>query len=98
MPEFKSKRLGKRRQGHVRPICVFLPSNQDVMRVMQNRSRYLGPARISVDQTVRQRLRFKELQMELKSLRDAGDDSKTIRYTHGIPRIVNMKRREMAKN
>lgn len=50
------------------------------MEILRSKARYSGPVKISQDQTVKQRAYLTELQIKLKSLKDARESNKTIRY------------------
>ncbi|CAL1672609.1 unnamed protein product [Lasius platythorax] len=99
-PAISTWRLGKRQQGRARPLRVSLPSKDVALRILRNKFRYSGPVKISQDQTVKQKKHFKDLQAQLKLLRDAGDKNKSIRYKNGVPRIVNSNTsaRSLSKN
>lgn len=73
----------------MRPLRVSLPSKDVVLKILRNKLRYSGPVKISQDQTVKQRKHFKDLQAQLRLLRDAGDKNKSIRYINSVPKIVN---------
>lgn len=88
--EISTTRIGRRQQGRIRPLKVALPSKELALTILRNRMRYSGPVKISQDQTVKQRNYLKDLQAQLKSLKDAGVNNKTIRYRDGAPRIVNV--------
>lgn len=91
-------RLGKRQQGRHRPLRISLPSKQDAIRILRNKSRYSGPMRIIQDQTLKQRAYFKDIQAQLKALKDAGVNDKTIRFINGMPRIVDVGASAKSKN
>ncbi|XP_050454126.1 uncharacterized protein LOC126852886 [Cataglyphis hispanica] len=94
----KTMRLGTKSQGRSRPLRVSLPSEQDAREILRNKSRYSGPVKIAQDQTLKQRKHLKNLQSELKLLKDAGEVNKTIRYKNGVPKIVNSNRNIISKN
>lgn len=52
-------RLGRKRQGHTRPLRVSLPTKHDVLAILKNRARYTGP--VSQDQTLKQKQHLKDL-------------------------------------
>lgn len=98
VPEIKVLRLGKKIQGRPRPLRVSLPAVHDVQKILKGKARYNGPVKIFQDQTLKQRKHFKELQLQLRSMRDAGETNKTIRYKNGIPKIVYINPGAFAKN
>jgi len=91
-------RLGKRQQGRHRPLRISLPSKQDVIRILRNKSRYSGPVRMVQDQTLKQRAYLKDIQARLKALKDAGVNNKTIRFINGMPKIVDVGASAKSKN
>lgn len=91
-------RLGKKQHGIARPLRITLRSKQDVITALRNKTKYTGPVKIYQDQTPKQRKYLKNLQIHLKELKEAGDQSKTIRYINGIPRIVQASQGSKSKN
>ena len=94
----KCMRIGKKREGYTRPVRVTLPSKNDALKILRNKSCYSGPVKIYNDQTNNQRKYLKSLQERLKNLRDAGEVDKTIRYFNGTPKIVTAKNNHNTKN
>lgn len=91
-------RLGKKQHGIARPLKVTLRSKQDVITALRNKTKYKGPIKIYQDQTPKQRKHLKDLQIHLRQLKEAGDQSKTIRYINGISRIVQVSQGSKSKN
>jgi len=85
----KVTRLGGRGTGRARPLRVTLPTKEDVISILRNKRRYVGPVKIYQDQTTKQRKFFNDLRSRLKEYHEAGDINKTIRYFDGVPKIVN---------
>lgn len=90
--QLKVTRLGTKKQDHTRPICVTLPNSETALSVLRNKSKYNGPCIIHDERTPKQIKYIQSLRTELKNLEDAGVPNKTIRYVHGIPKIVNKPR------
>lgn len=84
---FKLLRLGNRKQDLMRPLRISLPSKQDVHEILRNKSCYSGPVRIAQD--LKQRNHLKDLQSQVKALREEGILNKIIRYRNSVPRIVD---------
>lgn len=84
----KCLRLGKKRDGHLRPLRVSFTSRELTLSILRNKRRYSGPVRIYQDQTPRQRMHLAELRESLKNMINAGEKNKTIRYVNGVPKIV----------
>jgi len=85
----KVTRLGGRKTGHARPLRVTLPTKEDVISILRNKRRYVGPVKIHQDQTTKQRKFLNDLRGRLKEYHEVGDINKTIRYFDGVPKIVD---------
>lgn len=94
----KTARIGKKTRDQSRPLCVTLSSREQVYDVMRMKHKYSGPVGFSQDRTLKQRAHLKNLRARLKSLSDAGDNSKTIKYTNGVPRLVDVRHASVSKN
>lgn len=88
-----TRRLGKKRLGHSRPVCVSMSNKREANLILSNKTRYSGPVRIFQDQTLKQRNYLKELRTNLQLLKDSGVRDKTIRFVNGVPKIVDFKPR-----
>lgn len=81
-------RLGRKRQGHTRLLRVSLSlPNMISWQSCKIGLGLIGP--VSQDQTLKQKQHLKDLQAELKGLKETGEANKTICYLNGVPRIVN---------
>lgn len=89
-------RLGRRDSTQTRPLRVSFSSKVEVLNILRNKSRYSGPGKITQDKTPKQKKHFKDLQAQLKIMKDAGDMNKTIRYKN-VPKIVNTRRGAVTK-
>ncbi|EZA49827.1 hypothetical protein X777_11808 [Ooceraea biroi] len=96
-PSYKVRRLGVKKHGQPRPLCVSFSSKQEAILVLRNKGKYTGPAKIYQDQTPKQRKYLMNLRAHLRELQDAGE-SKTIRYIGGVPKIVNANQPMNSKN
>lgn len=83
------QRLGKKSDDRSRPLRVTLTSKDKVLSILRNRRLYLGPVKISSDQTPRQRDYMAKFRERLRVMKSAGDINKTIRFINGVPKIVN---------
>ncbi|RLU23899.1 hypothetical protein DMN91_004107 [Ooceraea biroi] len=54
-PSYKVRRLGVKKHGQPRPLCVSFSSKQEAILVLRNKGKYTGPAKIYQDQTPKQR-------------------------------------------
>lgn len=90
---FKTKtfRVGKKRNSHSRPLCVIFENKDDALSIIRNNKRYTGPIKMRQDLTVKQQYHLNKLRDELKAATDSGIKDKTIRYSNGILRIVELK-------
>ena len=91
---FSIKRLGRKNSSKPRPLCITFNSPSIPIKILKNKHKYSGSARISNDSTVKQRAFLNDLRVKL---RDMNDQNKTIRYVNGIPKIV-MINRQQSKN
>ena len=87
--DLRLRRLGKQKGPSPRPLCVTLESSEVAKCLLRNKSRYPGPCKITDDKTIVQRQALEQLRAKLRELQENGETNKTIRYIHGVPKIVN---------
>lgn len=80
-------RLGKRREGHSRPIKIVLDSAEDA-RYLLAHGRDRTDVRLKSDETPLQRQFLLDLRKKLEERRQSGEQNLTIKYRNSIPTIV----------
>lgn len=82
-------RRGKRREGHVRPLCITLNNPADVIKILKKKKGAdLGDILIFADHTEAQNRYFKEKTQELERLKAEGL-SKRLVFRNNIPFIID---------
>lgn len=71
---------------------MVLPSKEDVLTVLRNKGKYSGPVELRSDLTQKQRNYLNSLRSRLVEMSNTGVTDKTIRYVHGVPKIVDRNR------
>ncbi|KAK5644971.1 hypothetical protein RI129_006271 [Pyrocoelia pectoralis] len=85
-------RLGKPTQNKNRPVKILFNGELDAKNVLRNKPKILNKFRdyrIASDQTPSQRNYINELRRTLLSRQEKGETNITIKYIHGIPKIVS---------
>lgn len=67
---------------------MSLKSTEVAKGILRNKSRYLGPCKVTDDKTVVQRQALEQLRAKLRELHYQEETNKTIRYIRGVPKIV----------
>nr|XP_036219596.1 uncharacterized protein LOC118681071 [Bactrocera oleae] len=87
--ELKLRRLGRPTPVRTRPLHITTRSAADALSIIKYRPTDENSGFIfKTDLTPSQQLHLKNLRQELDSIVKTGDDSNTIKYIHGVPRIV----------
>lgn len=72
-----------------RPLKVILNSSDTVLKILKNKTKLNHPtARVSSDLTSIQRNHILNLRTQLENRKANGEVNLTIKYVHGVPRIV----------
>ena len=78
-----------------RPIKVVLQNADFAIKVLKNKKKYEGEAKIGADRTIMQREYMKNLINQLNIATDNGiNKNKYIKYVNGVPKIVDNKTNE----
>lgn len=72
-----------------RLLRVTLGDSALARQVLTNKHRISGQYKITDDKTLLERDHLQQLRQKLESLHKQGDTDKSIRYVHGVPRIVS---------
>lgn len=89
VPNLKLRRLGRPGNGKPRRLLIVTPSEECARTILSAQPVADSNVLFKYDQTAAQQLYLKEVRTELEDLIRDGDDSKTIKYYNGVPRIVN---------
>ncbi|KAJ3658392.1 hypothetical protein Zmor_010132 [Zophobas morio] len=86
----KCVRLGKAVAGKIRPLLLRLKAPEDVIRVLKM-YRPRNNVYVNRDLTVRQRNIAYNIRKEFKIRKEAGEQNIKMKYTNGIPKIIQEK-------
>lgn len=93
-PNFKIIRLGRSQSNNPRPLKIFLNNKEEVLNILSlfNTTKRTCPSvtiSISRDRTLMERNLVRQIYAEFKDRTDKGESNIRIRYSNGIPHIVN---------
>lgn len=71
-----------------RPLKVILKNKTDVIDILKNSKHFSNDVKASSDKTIMQRQQWLKLKQQLQALEEKGDNTKTIKYIKGVPKIV----------
>lgn len=89
VPNFKLRRLGRPGVGKPRRLLIVTPSEECAKSIFRATPAKDSNVLFKRDQTPAQQVFLEGLRKELDTLVRNGDDSKTIKYIGGVPRIID---------
>lgn len=89
LPKIKIRRLGKPAEGKTRPLLLDTPSPEEARMLLKAKPADGSSSIFKHYLTHAQQRQLNSLRAELRELENSGDQSKTIKFINGVPKIVD---------